>query len=148
MDEAQRLALLIVANAVQVDSHTTPWQRAPPVEALTTLIGEQCSQADEPGPHQHGSAPRCSGFRPLQAERVLQHHVRRPEHVPAAWHGRPCEHAPSVPQRDIDRAERADGLGGHRASPRERPSGQRQLDLQAVTLDELRHAQSPFENQP
>src|SRR5436190_1556128 len=139
---AQRLALLVLADAVKVVARRPAEQQSPPVERVRAALREEPVEPDEPRVDEQRSRRLDRHDDPLQPERIREDETAVREHVPTARNLvediRDREPA-RAPAQDVPLlAEAADALHELCDRDRERPAGlDRDRELHVVALDVL-----------
>ena len=103
---AQRVAVLVVAHAVQVEARRPPQQQPPPVVRAGAALREEPVELDQARVDEQRAGRLERLLDPLEAERVLDHRDRALELVAAAR--QPLEHVAGVPGRADRRGELAE----------------------------------------
>src|SRR5205814_1262979 len=81
---AQRLAVLVLAHAVQLEAARPTQEQLPAVDRVRARLGEQAVELDEARIDEKRPAARQLHLRPLEAERVLEERARLAERVAPA----------------------------------------------------------------
>ncbi len=83
---AQRLALRVLAHAVQLVAGRPAEQQPPPVLRMRAALGEEPVERDEPRVDDERLRLALLERRPRETERILDRQPDGLERVPAAWH--------------------------------------------------------------
>ena len=84
MHAPQRLSLLVVAHAVEVEAGRPAEQEPASFERARAGVGEERVEVDEPRVDEHRLACRERDLDPLEPERVLEHGLRGLDRIAAA----------------------------------------------------------------
>ena len=90
VDAAERLALLVVADAVEVEARRTAQEQPTPLRCPRPRLGEEPVDVHEPRIDENRRTRRQLDGDPLEAERILDHDLGLLDRIAAARH--PAQH--------------------------------------------------------